>query len=386
MAGRVVRSFSALATLAVCGVGVVSLLTPARADTGSPVAATYAADGDNLAAGKPAWASSTLRGNPPSAAVDESVDTAWRTGGSQEWWQVDLGRAKPVSAVVLNWDAGQLPVSYVMLLSPDGRDWTQTGDVHDRPNGGPTVLQLAPTQVRFVRIETGRPATSAGIALRDVRLFTDPPAYAEQSRTDIGTVGAVGTIPGAGDQDLTPDTEEIVPEGAAVPPPTEEPATGAIDPLTAGAIIVIVAAGVTGLVFGAQRTRGRHRAKRRLPITGSIPVITGSIPVIRTGSIPVVRGGKADESGTGLADGLRGYVAGCARLAVQARQALPTISSMSWRIAQPRSRRASSPDATMRAGSPGRRSRSSGSNSMPVTRRTAAMISSTDSPSPLPRL
>jgi len=67
-------------------------------------------------------------------------------------------------------------------------------------------------------------------------------------------------------------------------------------------------------------------------------------------------------------------------------QALETMSSTVCRIRQSRSRAASRPEATMRAGSPGRRSWSSGSKSIPVARWKAAMISSTDRPSPLPRL
>ena len=54
-------------------------------------------------------------------------------------------------------------------------------------------------------------------------------------------------------------------------------------------------------------------------------------------------------------------------------------------MAQSRSRAARSPRATMRAGSPGRRSVSSGVKSTPVTRATASMISRTETPSPLPR-
>jgi hypothetical protein len=386
----VVRAAGVATALALCSPGLAAHAAAAQGG-----ASTLAAGEENLAVGKPAWASSTLRGNPPSAAVDDSVDTAWRTGGSQEWWQVDLGRATTISAVVVNWDAGQLPASYVMLLSPDGREWTQTGDVYERPNGGPTVLELAPTKARFVRLETGRPASPAGIALRDIRLFAAAPAAGDAGQAEaIGSVGAVGRIPGVGPQRLTPDDAElIVPDqGGLVPPPAEASDDASIDPVSTAAVIVIVAAGVTGLVFGAQRSRGRHRAKRRLPGTGSIPIITGSIPVITgraaEGKQPLPAAGAAAvrEFAERAGPALRRYAAGCGRLAVQARQALPTISSMSWRIAQPRSRRASSPEATMRAGSPGRRSRSSGSNPMPVTRRTAAMISSTDSPSPLPRL
>ena len=60
----------------------------------------------------------------------------------------------------------------------------------------------------------------------------------------------------------------------------------------------------------------------------------------------------------------------------------PTV----YRIFQSRSRAASSPVATMRSGSPGRRGPISGVKSMPVTRATASMICFTLRPSPEPRL
>ncbi len=75
-----------------------------------------------------------------------------------------------------------------------------------------------------------------------------------------------------------------------------------------------------------------------------------------------------------------------AAAALRACQAERTMSSSEWRILQSRSRAASSPLATIRAGSPGRRGAGSGVKSMPVTVRIVSMISATDTPSPLPRL
>jgi hypothetical protein len=56
------------------------------------------------------------------------------------------------------------------------------------------------------------------------------------------------------------------------------------------------------------------------------------------------------------------------------------MSEKLWRICQPRSRAAFSPDATTLAGSPGRRGPISGSNSMPVIRAIASMTSRTEMP------
>jgi hypothetical protein len=295
--------------------------------------------------------------------VDRTVATSWRPRGDDDWWQVDLGRTVGLSAVTLNWDAEALPASYSLLLSKDGELWARTDATRRRAVGGANVLERpAAARARFVGVVAHDPVDEdAGVALRDVRVFgtASPPA---NRRDDGRAPGYVGQLPGPNEtppDEIDEDLLRPLPENglpASEPPaPAPDDFSPVWDPLTSAALLVIVVVGLGGLVLGAQGIRGgRHRHRRR--------------QVQR-----LLRGARRQRPALD-------------RLAVQARQALATISSMSWRIDHPRSRRASSPEATIRAGSPGRRSRSSGSNSMPVTRRTAAMISSTDKPSPLPRL
>jgi hypothetical protein len=270
--------------------GVTSDLQPCQASPSDVVATgdaaygtsagtlTAAADG-NLAAGRPTVASSALLGSPAAHAVDESLDTAWRTRGRHQWWAVDLGRATSLAAVVLNWDGGELPSGFSLLTSPDGDRWKRVGKPHARPNGGPTVLD-ASVKARFVRVDVDGPDADS-VALRDVRAFAPAPPpdkRASRDRRDGGASAGAGAGAGAGvGGGASPVTGTPVPElPSDVPsiPPSALPdaqATGfgpATDPVTTAAVLVIVLAGVTSLVVGAQTTKGKHRRKRRrLPVS-----------------------------------------------------------------------------------------------------------------------
>jgi hypothetical protein len=220
----------------------------------------------NVAGGRPAEASSAVDGSPPGHAVDGTVDTAWRALGDREWWQVDLGRSTRLSAVILNWDAHALPTGYTLLLSKDGEKWARAGKAYGRPNGGPTVLELSAAEGRFVRVQTKPPVDrNAGLALRDVRVFAASAAAKGGDAPDPVVAGHVGRLPGTGSGAL--DGLADPGEGLVVPPSdpgalqqTSSSGFGP-DPLMTAAMLVIVLAGVTGLVFGQTAKGGRHRQR-----------------------------------------------------------------------------------------------------------------------------
>lgn len=279
-------------TIALAGAAPAATATTAVAGLRAPstvVVTSELAEGTddaagNLAAGRPAVASSALLGSPAAHAVDGSLDTAWRTRGVDQWWAVDLGRTTSLATVVLNWDGGELPSGFSLLTSTDGAKWKRVGKVHGQPNGGPTVLDAA-VRTRFVRVSVEGPAES-GVALRDVRALAPvaPPPDRRASRDrrdDRQNVGAdagaddgadggagsgagtgAGTRPGAPLSEL-PDGSDA-PIVATGPLPTQATGFGpATDPVTTAAVLVIVLAGVTSLVVGAQTTKGKHRRKRR---------------------------------------------------------------------------------------------------------------------------
>jgi hypothetical protein len=67
----------------------------------------------NLALGKPATASSSLAGSPPSIAVDGDANTAWNAGAyAPQWIEIDLGSAQRIAGISLLTE--QLPDGYTV--------------------------------------------------------------------------------------------------------------------------------------------------------------------------------------------------------------------------------------------------------------------------------
>ncbi|MBD5785932.1 discoidin domain-containing protein [Cellulosimicrobium terreum] len=127
-------------------------LTPAGADAPAPVSTRYvrmqgvrgnpeygyslyhlrafAPDGTDVAAGRPAVASSADGANPAAAVTDGKATTRWSVSRddrtrADSWVQVDLGSAVDVSQVQLGWEsaAGQ---EYRVQTSLDGQTWTDS--------------------------------------------------------------------------------------------------------------------------------------------------------------------------------------------------------------------------------------------------------------------
>ena len=234
----------------------------ASAGATAPLRATD--DDGNLAGGRPTSSSSAVEGSPPAHAVDDTVDTAWRARGGNDWWQVDLGRATGLSAVIVNWDAHALPTGYTLQVSKDGDRWTRAGKARGRPNGGPTVLELSRidgVKGRFVRVQAKGPVDGdAGIALRDVRVFG---AASAAKGGQSGEPAAGALLPGTGAFTGLPDLGDgLVPSSdVGAVQAGASTGSGGPDPLTTAAMLVIVIAGVTGLVIGQTAGGGRHRQR-----------------------------------------------------------------------------------------------------------------------------
>jgi hypothetical protein len=84
-----------------------------------------AADAENVALGKDAWANSSSDLCPPSNAVDGNLDTFWDAGDpatqtDANWICVDLRAVYSVDSIVLT---GNYSVDYLLYGSRDGTDW-----------------------------------------------------------------------------------------------------------------------------------------------------------------------------------------------------------------------------------------------------------------------
>ncbi|ATL31071.1 discoidin domain-containing protein [Streptomyces formicae] len=133
--------------------------------------------GKNLASGAAATASSSEWWNPfegfaPGKAVDGDKDTRWASEWKDDQWlQVDLGSAKPVERVTLDWEAAYAK-SYRVELSEDGTNWksawsTTAGD------GGLDTARFTRTQARYVRVKGLERGTKWGLSLREVGVYAD---------------------------------------------------------------------------------------------------------------------------------------------------------------------------------------------------------------------
>ncbi|MFF1867314.1 CARDB domain-containing protein [Streptomyces sp. CB03911] len=127
----------------------------------TPMAAAHAADGPNLALGKPATAGGTNGGYPAGNVTDGSQASYWEgpTGSFPQWVQVDLGSSVSVDEVALKLPSswGTRTETLSVLGSADGAAFgtlaTAAGRVFD-PSGANTVgITFTAAAVRYVRVQ-----------------------------------------------------------------------------------------------------------------------------------------------------------------------------------------------------------------------------------------
>ncbi|MEV6596191.1 penicillin acylase family protein [Actinoplanes sp. NPDC051346] len=127
-------------------------------------------DVSNLAAGRPATASTTLPGHPASHAVDGDRGTSWASWWSDnQWLRVDLGSSRPVARMVIRWESAYA-TAYKIEVSPNGSTWTQVAAVTGG-NGGVDNVTFAAANARYVRLTLSR-ATSYGFSASEVELYS----------------------------------------------------------------------------------------------------------------------------------------------------------------------------------------------------------------------
>ncbi|MEU0096455.1 discoidin domain-containing protein [Kribbella sp. NPDC006257] len=131
----------------------------------------YAPSG-NLAAGKPATASSTETANFPAAyAVDSNLATRWSSlYTDSQWLRVDLGSTQPIKRAKLVWETAY-GKGYQIQVSNDAANWatiytTTTGD------GGTDDLTGLSGSGRYVRVLGTARGTGYGYSLFEFELYS----------------------------------------------------------------------------------------------------------------------------------------------------------------------------------------------------------------------
>jgi len=84
----------------------------------------------NLAAKKPATASSVQEGHPVTEGNDEELSSRWCANGAVpgSWWQVDLGKPEEITEVRIAWEFAECKFKYVVEGSADGKEWKKLAD------------------------------------------------------------------------------------------------------------------------------------------------------------------------------------------------------------------------------------------------------------------
>jgi hypothetical protein len=153
-----------------------------------------------LSDGAAASASSTLDDqHRPEQACDEDIRTWWsaRTGGDEEWLQLDLGKARVVRAVQVNLYEQDLEKQvasatlatdahrWVVLASTDGVTWTTVVDRSMSARASPHayVEFTGPVNARYLKLRNVRTPGGGKFAVSDLRAFgvadIPPPAAVE---------------------------------------------------------------------------------------------------------------------------------------------------------------------------------------------------------------
>ena len=139
--------------------------------TNTTLTATYQAIREDKALGRATSASSVEgTGLEANKAVDGNSATRWSSKFlNSQWWQVDLGRARSVDTVTLNWEAAYAS-RYQIRTSTDGSTFTTAADVTITAPGVKTT-QFAARSARYVRILGVTRATQWGISFWDASVF-----------------------------------------------------------------------------------------------------------------------------------------------------------------------------------------------------------------------
>ena len=138
-----------------------------------------------LSKDKVCTASSVLEGFPVENASDENVRTWWSaaSGDKGEWLTMDLGAAKTIRAIQLNfaeqdWDmalakGGEDYTAYKLYWSLDGEKWSLVADrSKNKTSNAHDYLELKePLTARYLKVVNYHATSGGKFGVRDLRVF-----------------------------------------------------------------------------------------------------------------------------------------------------------------------------------------------------------------------
>ncbi len=181
--------------------------TSSRTSTSVSSSSSSVASAGLLSSGKPVTASSNLQ--PASNAVDGNAGTRWEStqGVSPSWLAVDLGSAKSLTQVVIDWEAANA-ASYQVQGSNDNTNWTTLKSVTGGAFGNRTDTNAVSGTYRYVRIYcTERSAGNTwGYSIFELKVYgTNPPV----SSSSAASVGPLTIATATASTQLTPATNAV---------------------------------------------------------------------------------------------------------------------------------------------------------------------------------
>jgi len=116
-------------------------------------------------------ASSSATGSLPRIDAAGTVMTDWRSGkgGEEQWVNAGFHRLKEVGGLVIDWDSTDFAVSYDVLLSDDGKEWTKAYSVNNG-NGGRDYVSTREGEGRFFKLALNKSSRKNGYGIRRMEL------------------------------------------------------------------------------------------------------------------------------------------------------------------------------------------------------------------------
>ncbi len=106
----------------------------------------------------------------PENAVDGDSGTYWSSAFKDDaWLAVDLGAAKSISRVSIQWE-NAFAKSFSVQVSSDGKNWTNVYKTDDG-KGGVSEIKFAPVEARHVRLVCTKRGTQWGNGVYELEVF-----------------------------------------------------------------------------------------------------------------------------------------------------------------------------------------------------------------------
>lgn len=124
----------------------------------------------NLAAGKPAFASSAENNGKASLAFDGSAGSRWVSNvNNAEWIYVDLEQSQKIETVVIKWEQAFAKM-FEVQVSEDAIKW-KTVYTQTNSKGGLEEINFKPVKARYVRINASKRATEYGYSIYEMEVY-----------------------------------------------------------------------------------------------------------------------------------------------------------------------------------------------------------------------